>query len=153
MTTMQMTALDGDPVDVSERALEALAGRVAGEILRPGEPGFDDVVVIWNGLISKRPAIVVQPVCAQDVSETIDFARANGVLLSVKGGGHNVAGTSLTDGGLTIDMSRCEQSRWIRGGGWHRLGAGACSVTSTTPPRPMASQPCSAPTPTPVSLG
>ncbi len=101
-----MTALDGDPVDISERALEALEDRVAGPILRTGEPGFDDVVHIWNGLVSKRPAIVVQPVCAQDVCEAIDFARANGVLLSVKGGGHNVAGTSLTDGGLTIDMSR-----------------------------------------------
>jgi hypothetical protein len=106
MTTMRMTGLDGRPVDIAERALEVLTDRVAGAILRPGEPGFDDVVNIWNGLVSKRPAVVVQPLCAQDVCETIDFARANGVLLSVKGGGHNVAGTSLTDGGLTIDMSR-----------------------------------------------
>ena len=106
MTTMRMTGLDGAPVDIAEQALEVLTDRVAGGILRPGEPGFDDVVNIWNGLISKRPAVVVQPVSAADVSEAIHFARANGVLLSVKGGGHNVAGTSLTDGGLTIDMSR-----------------------------------------------
>src|SRR5919199_5186459 len=106
MTKMRMTGLVGEPVDIPEQALEALTGRVAGGILRPGEPGFDDVVHVWNGLISKRPAVVVQPICVQDVCEAIDFARANGVLLSVKGGGHNVAGTSLTPGGLTIETSR-----------------------------------------------
>lgn len=105
-----------------------LADRLAGGILGPEHPGFADAVSIWNGLISKRPAVVVQPLCAQDVRETIDFARANGVLLSVKGGGHNVAGTSLTDGGLTIDMSRMRtvevdpRRQLARVGGGCRLG-------------------------------
>jgi FAD/FMN-containing dehydrogenase len=103
---MRMTALDGGPVEVSERALTMLADRLAGEMLRPREPGFAEAVTIWNGMITKRPAVVVQPVCDGDVCEAVRFARANGVLLSVKGGGHNVAGTSLADGGLTIDMSR-----------------------------------------------
>ncbi len=106
MKTIRMTGLDGEPVEVGQNALEVLADRLAGEILDGEEPGFAEAVSIWNGLIAKRPAVVVLPVCAKDVSEAIDFARANGVLLSVKGGGHNVAGTSLTDGGLTIDMSR-----------------------------------------------
>ncbi len=106
MTTMWMTGLDGDPVEVGHQALGVLADRLAGKILRPQQPGFAEAVTIWNGLVSKRPAVVVQPICANDVCETIKFARAYGVLLSVKGGGHNVAGTSLADGGLTIDMSR-----------------------------------------------
>ena len=101
-----MTGLDGEPVEVGQQVMEVLADRLAGEVLRPEEPGFAEAVSIWNGRISKRPAVVVQPVCAEDVREAVDFAGANGVLLSVKGGGHNVAGTSLSDGGLTIDMSR-----------------------------------------------
>ncbi len=106
MKTLRMTGLDGELVEIAEHALEVLADRLAGEVLRPGQPGFAAATSIWNGMISKRPAVVVQPVRAIDVCEAIHFARANGVLLSVKGGGHNVAGTSLTDGGLTIDMSR-----------------------------------------------
>ena len=106
MKTMRMTAFDGEPVEIGQQAVDVLAGRVSGKILRPEAPGFTEAVRIWNGMISKRPAMVVQPAHAGDVSETIHFARANGVLLSVKGGGHNVAGTALTDGGLTIDMSR-----------------------------------------------
>lgn len=101
-----MTGLDGEPFEIGQQALEVLADRLTGELLRPEEPGFPEAVRIWNGMISKRPAAVVRAACANDVRETILFARANGVLLSVKGGGHNVAGTSLTDGGLTIDMSR-----------------------------------------------
>jgi FAD/FMN-containing dehydrogenase len=106
MNTMRMTGLDGEPVEVGEGTLRLLAGRLAGDVLLPGELGFAEAVTIWNGMIAKRPAVVVQPVCADDVCEAVDFARANGVLLSVKGGGHNAAGTSLADGGLTIDMSR-----------------------------------------------
>ncbi len=103
---MRMTGLDGEPVDIGLQALEVLANRLAGGVLLPEQPGFAEAVQIWNGMISKRPVVVVQPVSAADVCEAILFARANGVLLSVKGGGHNVAGTSLADGGMTIDMSR-----------------------------------------------
>ncbi len=125
---MRMTGLDGQPVEVGQQALEELADRLAGEILLPEQPGFAEAVSIWNGTISKRPALVVQPVCAKDVGEAVHFARANGVLLSVIGGGHNVAGTSLTDGGLTIDMSRMRsvevdpRRRMARVGGGCRLG-------------------------------
>jgi FAD/FMN-containing dehydrogenase len=101
-----MTGLDGEPVDVGVQALEALSARLDGPTLRPGDAGFNEAIRIWNGLISKRPALVVQPVSIGDVREAIGFARANGLLLSIKGGGHNIAGTSLADGGLTLDMSR-----------------------------------------------
>ena len=60
-------------------------------------------------MISKCPALVVQPVSTDDVRQTIGFARANGLLLSIKGGGHNIAGTALADGGLTLDMSRMKR--------------------------------------------
>ena len=102
---MEMTGLEGNRVEVDDRALEEFSVALDGRALRPGDPGFEDAVLIWNAMISKRPALVVQPRSAGDVREAVRFARANGILLSVKGGGHNIAGTSLADGGVTLDMS------------------------------------------------
>lgn len=106
MTAIDITGLEGEPVRVGAGALEALSARLDGSVLRLGDAGFDEAVRIWNGMISKRPALVIQPLSRGDVREAIGFARANGLLLSIKGGGHNIAGTSLSDGGLMLDMSR-----------------------------------------------
>ncbi|HEX2026006.1 MAG TPA: FAD-dependent oxidoreductase, partial [Actinomycetota bacterium] len=93
-------------MEVGTRALETLSANVNGPVLRPGDAGFEAAVRIWNGMISARPAVVVQALSAGDVVEAIRFASAYGIQLSIKGGGHNIAGTSLSDGGLTLDMSR-----------------------------------------------
>ena len=77
-----------------------------GALLAPGDAGFADATRLWNGLIEKAPALVVQPTGTADVVEAVRFAREHGMALSVRGGGHNIAGTALADGGLTIDMSR-----------------------------------------------
>jgi FAD/FMN-containing dehydrogenase len=103
---MQMTGLDGDVVEVDSQTLKALSAAFEGRAVRPGDSGFGEATRIWNGMISKRPALVVQPLSADEVCTAIRFAAANGILLSIKGGGHNIAGTSLADGGLTLDMSR-----------------------------------------------
>ena len=63
-------------------------------------------MLVWNAMAAKVPALVVQPESARDVAETVAFARDHELLLSVKGGGHNIAGTSVAEGGLTLDMSR-----------------------------------------------
>ena len=110
MATVRMTGLDGEPVAVHQHALTALAARLEAPVLQPGDAGFGDATAIWNGMVTSRPAVVVQPVSVEEVRVAIAFARANGILLSIKGGGHNVAGTSLADGGLTLDMARL---RWV----------------------------------------
>ncbi|MGH2720569.1 MAG: FAD-binding oxidoreductase [Actinomycetota bacterium] len=124
MTTMRMTGLDGGTVEVGTRSLEALSARLQGSALRPGDARFDEAVAIWNAMISSRPALVVQPGSAADIREAIAFARANGVLLSIKGGGHNIAGTSLADGGLTLDMSGLRTVEVDPGRRLARVGAG-----------------------------
>jgi FAD/FMN-containing dehydrogenase len=91
---------------VSNQPVEELRPRVRGPLLAPGDPGFDEATRLWNGLIDKTPALVVQPSGTADVVEAVRFAAEHGVPLSVRGGGHNIAGTALADGGLTIDMSR-----------------------------------------------
>ena len=106
VTGIRVRGLDGDPVELGAQVLAAFTANVNGLVLLPGDAGFDEAVTIWNGMISRRPALVVQPAGTRDVCEAIRFARSNGVQLSIKGGGHNIAGTSLSDGGMTLDMSQ-----------------------------------------------
>ncbi|HEU0337614.1 MAG TPA: FAD-binding oxidoreductase [Gaiellaceae bacterium] len=94
-----MTTLTKDTVATLHR-------RVRGSLLRPGERGFADATSLWNGMLRRTPALVVQPADTADVLAAVDFARAHELAVSVRGGGHNIAGTGVVDGGLTIDMSR-----------------------------------------------
>jgi FAD/FMN-containing dehydrogenase len=86
-------------------AVSELAAGIRGTILREGEDGYDAARAIWNGLIDRRPAVIVRCSGAADVVDAVNFAREHGVLLSVRGGGHNVAGNAVNDGGLVIDLS------------------------------------------------
>jgi FAD/FMN-containing dehydrogenase len=72
----------------------------------PGTPSYDDAVRLWNGAIDRRPAMVVQPTSPAEVSAAVRWARANGLPISVRGGGHDWAGRALADNGLLVDMSR-----------------------------------------------
>ena len=103
---LDVAALGGGRVALSPDELAVLASRLDGSVLRPGDGGWDAAVSVWNGLVTRRPALVVQPTSARDVAAVVRLARARGLLLSVKGGGHHIAGTALADRGLTLDMSR-----------------------------------------------
>jgi hypothetical protein len=85
--------------------VQAFAATIRGRVLAPDDEGYDDARAIWNGLIDRRPALIVQCSGAADVVDAVNFARENGLLLSVKAGGHNVAGNAVNDGGLVIDLS------------------------------------------------
>jgi FAD/FMN-containing dehydrogenase len=84
---------------------DELAARLRGPVLRPSDHGFAAATRLWNGMIEKSPALVVRPVDADDVAAAVRIARAHGIPLSIRGGGHNIAGSAVVDGGLTIDMS------------------------------------------------
>jgi FAD/FMN-containing dehydrogenase len=84
---------------------EALRERLHGPLLLPGDAGFAEVTRLWNGAIVRSPALVAQATGAADVIAAVDFARAHGLAVAVRGGGHNIGGTALADGGVTIDMS------------------------------------------------
>jgi FAD/FMN-containing dehydrogenase len=89
---------------IDERLLASLT--FSGELLRPGDPGYDEARRVHNGMIDKRPALVARCRDAADVAAAVDLARDEGLELSVRGGGHNVAGTAVTDGGVMVDLSR-----------------------------------------------
>jgi FAD/FMN-containing dehydrogenase len=108
MTTYatDIAGLDGGRVALTFQQIDALDSQIKGRLLRPGDPGWDDAVLIWNATAARVPALVIQPASARDVAAAVGFAREHGILLSVKGGGHNIAWTSIADSGLTLDMSR-----------------------------------------------
>src|SRR6476469_479679 len=87
-------------------ATEAFVAGILGPVLRSGDDGYDEARAIWNGLIDRKPALIVRPTGAADVVDAVNFAREQNLLLSVRGGGHNVAGNAVNDGGLVIDLSQ-----------------------------------------------
>lgn len=87
-------------------ASATLAARLDGSCHLPGDPAYEACCTIWNAMIEKRPALVVRPADSDDVAATMAFAREQGLPVAVRGGGHNVAGAALADGGITIDMSQ-----------------------------------------------
>lgn len=105
MVGIEITALNGGTRSIDREALELLARGLTGDVVFPGDDGFDESVRIWNGMIDKRPAVVIRARSAQDVVKAVDFVRDTGLEMSIKGGGHNIAGLALSDGGVTLDLS------------------------------------------------
>ena len=94
-----------NPTSLESKDIATFAATVRGQVLGPDEDGFEEACSLWNGMVSRRPRLVVKPTGVADVSAAVKFARAHGLPLSVRGGGHNVAGNALCDGGVTIDLS------------------------------------------------
>jgi len=82
-----------------------LAQRFAGELIQPGDPGYDERRAVWNGLIDRRPALIARCTSTADVVAAVNFAREHGLPIAVRGGGHNVAGHATVDAGVVIDLS------------------------------------------------
>jgi FAD/FMN-containing dehydrogenase len=100
-----MPSLETEPGAVDVAAYTELRSRFRGALLRPGEEGYEQARRIWNGAIDRRPALVARCAGADDVVEAVRFARDRELLVSVRGGGHAVAGHAVCDGGLMIDLS------------------------------------------------
>lgn len=90
---------------LSPRAVDALKAGLRGPLLLPGDPGYEESRTVWNAMIDRRPALVARCLGVADVAAGLRFAREHELPLSIKGGGHNVAGLATCDGGLMLDMS------------------------------------------------
>jgi len=102
---MRAKTLDGRDVDVKQELLDALALRLRGPMLAAGSAGYEESRTVWNAMIDRRPAFVVRCLGVADVIECVKFARAHGLLLTIKGGGHNIAGLATADGAMMLDLS------------------------------------------------
>src|SRR5919201_3187196 len=101
-----MTVQAGTQTTLDPQAVQAFAAAVRGRVIASDDPGYDEARAIWNGLIDRRPAAIVQCRGTADVVDAVNFAREHDLLLSIKAGGHNVAGKAVNDGGIVIDLSQ-----------------------------------------------
>jgi len=105
MTATNLRALAGYDTVIASESIEAFEATVRGPVLRPESPGYDEVREIWNAMIDKRPGLITRCAGAADVMYAVRFAREHGLLVSVRGAGHDIAGNAISDGGLLIDLS------------------------------------------------
>jgi FAD/FMN-containing dehydrogenase len=94
----------GTPL-VSSAGLDGLRASIDGRVLQPGDQGYEDARRVHNGMIDRRPAVIVRCRTAMDVAAAIRFARQEGLDVSVRGGGHNVAGRAVADDAVMIDLA------------------------------------------------
>ena len=104
MATQQLAAPSKEGT-LDDNAVAVLAAAVRGEVIRPGDATYDEARAVRNGLIDKRPAVIVHCAGVADVVAALACARNHDLLVSVRGGGHNVAGSGVNDGGIVLDLS------------------------------------------------
>ncbi len=105
MVNLDVVSSNGANSTLTAESVEELRNTVRGEVLTQEADDYDDVRVIWNGMHDKRPALIVRCTGVADVIDAVNFARAHDLLVAVRGGGHNVAGSASCDGGIMIDLS------------------------------------------------
>ena len=104
--SMSIREVDGGERQLSEARVEGLGAEMRGRLIQAHDADFEEACQIWNGMIARRPALIAECAGAADVMAAVRFAASERLLTSVRGGGHNIAGSALCDGGLMIDLSR-----------------------------------------------
>ncbi|BDG02061.1 FAD-binding oxidoreductase [Anaeromyxobacter oryzae] len=110
-TNLDLEGSDGATWAPAPDVLESLRGQLRGALCLPGEPGYEQARTIWNAMIDRRPAAVIRAAGTADVMRAVNLAREHRLVLSVRGGGHNIAGNAVSDGGLMLDLSPMKSVR------------------------------------------
>jgi FAD/FMN-containing dehydrogenase len=103
--TIELKGLDGAVVQLTPEAMAAFKAAFKGPVLAPPDAGYEEARKVWNAAIDRRPGLIARCTGTMDVVQAVRFAREHRLLHSVRGGGHNIAGLAVCDGGLMIDMS------------------------------------------------
>jgi FAD/FMN-containing dehydrogenase len=111
MTDLRIISTNGTDAIFEEAAVQRFADSLRGPLVQPGEDGYDEARRVWNGMIDRRPALIARCVGVADVIAAVRFARAHELLVSVRGGGHNISGNAACEGGLMIDLSPMKSVR------------------------------------------
>src|SRR5688500_5235737 len=93
------------PASLSSATVTAFWARLHGEVLTSSDRGYDQARRVWNAMVDKRPALIARCADADDIAAAVRFAREQDLAISIRGGGHNVAGLAVSDGGLMIDCA------------------------------------------------
>lgn len=124
---IEVRTLDGATRKLAPEALQAFRAAFRGPVLRPGEAGYDDARQVWNAMIDRRPALIARCTGTADVVAAVRLAREHGLLSSVKGGGHNIAGLAVCEGGLMIDLSQM-RGVWVDPAGRTARAQAGCTL-------------------------
>ena len=106
MDSVSISTRDGGTTEVSGDSLQELASGLGGSLVTRSSANYEDVRAVWNAMIETRPALIARCASAADVQRCVRFAAANSLLFSIRGAGHNIAGSALVEGGFTIDLSQ-----------------------------------------------
>jgi FAD/FMN-containing dehydrogenase len=106
MPDLQARTRTNGEVTLPEDTVRKLKESLRGELILANDPGYDDTRSIWNAMIDRRPALIARCLGVADVVTCVNFSREHDIALTVKGGGHNIAGLAVCDRGLMLDMSR-----------------------------------------------
>jgi FAD/FMN-containing dehydrogenase len=111
MAVMNLRALHAGTKAVDAATIGELEGALRGKILDQSSPAYNEARAIWNAMIDRKPGLIVRCLGAADVIRAVRFARDNELLVAVRGGGHNIAGSAICDGGVVIDLSQMKSVR------------------------------------------
>jgi FAD/FMN-containing dehydrogenase len=103
--SIEISTLSGGTARLADEQVEELRMLFHGPLYAPGDPGYDEVRVVQNGMFDRRPGLIIQCSGSADVIDAVNLAREHGLLTAVRGGGHSIAGLCSCDGGLLIDLS------------------------------------------------
>jgi FAD/FMN-containing dehydrogenase len=117
--------LDKDVRQLREHEATEFATRISGGLLGPGDDSYDDARKVWNATVDRRPALIARCLTAQDVQAAVGFAAEHRMLLSVRGGGHHIAGNAVAEGGLMLNLSGMKTVHVDAAKRTARVGAGA----------------------------
>src|SRR5215216_4544006 len=102
---MKLTTFDGGAADISPEELQAFKTGFKGAVLSADDSAYEETRKIWNAMIDRRPGLIARCTGTVDVVQAVRLARKHRLLLSVRGGGHNIAGLAVCEGGMMIDLS------------------------------------------------
>src|SRR5689334_22793207 len=90
---------------LDQQVISNFRKKLTGNLLLPGDQGYNEARKIWNGMIDRQPALIIRCKNSDDVIHSVNLAREHNLLLSVKGGGHNISGNAVCEGGIMVDLS------------------------------------------------
>src|SRR5262249_43543940 len=111
MADLRVVTTEGIDKILEDPVVQNFADSLRGRLVRPGDGGYDEARKVWNGMINRRPALIARCAGVADVIAAVRFARTHELLVSIRGGGHNITGNAVCEGGLMIDLSPMKSVR------------------------------------------
>lgn len=150
MDSLTYLSLDKEVRQVRQSDVDTFAVQISGGVLSPADDAYDEARKVWNGTVDRRPALIARCLTDSDVQAAVRFAAAHRMLLSVRGGGHHIAGNAVAEGGLKIDLSGMRASASTPKSDARASALARCWATLIVNRRPTAWPRRSASTPPPA---